>query len=109
MGGCRSKQCDSQVWQGHDRISRAPHPWATWIKRLAFFMLITAAVGIRLAVWIISSLFQSGGSDHGAAKGATADLYISVVFVAILTIVGLSMLKDVSERKTGNRAFDKNR
>jgi len=70
-------------------------------KRLAFFMLITAAIGIRLAVWIMSTLFQSGGGDHGGSSGATADLYISVVFVAILTVVGLSMLKDVLGKENG--------
>jgi len=70
-------------------------------KRLAFFMLITAAAGIRLAVWIMSTLFQSGAGDHGGASGATADLYISIVFVAILTVVGLSMLKDVFGKENG--------
>jgi uncharacterized protein len=70
-------------------------------KKLAFFMLLTAAAGIRLAVWIISTLFQSGGSEHASSKGATADLYISVVFVTILTLVGLSMLKDVLGKESG--------
>ena len=81
--------------------SRAHSTMGNVDKRLAFFMLTTAAVGIWLAVWIISTLFQSGGGDHGAAKGATANLYISVVFVTILTVVGLSMLKDVLGKESG--------
>jgi len=70
-------------------------------KRLALFMLTTAAVGIRLAVWINDTLFRRGGEEHGGAGGATADLYISVVFVTILTVVALAMLKDVLRRKKG--------
>ena len=69
-------------------------------KKLALFMLATAAVGIRLAVWINNTLFQRGGEEHGGAGGATADLYISLVFVTMLTVVALSMLKDVL-RKDG--------
>ncbi|MFQ5484741.1 MAG: sulfite exporter TauE/SafE family protein, partial [Desulfobacterales bacterium] len=58
------------------------------------FVLITAIVGIQLAVWINSFLFK-GGVGHGAAKGAGANLYISLVFVFILSTVSLSMLRDV--------------
>jgi len=60
-------------------------------RKLAIFMLLTAALGIRLAVFINAYLFGSGGK-HGSAG---ADLYISVVFVSILFFVGLSMLRDV--------------
>jgi len=63
-------------------------------KRLAVCVLITAILGIQLAVWINSFLFK-GGSGHGAAKGAGANLYISLVFVLILSLVALSMLRDV--------------
>jgi hypothetical protein len=63
-------------------------------KKLALFLLLTAAGGIRLAVWISSLLFETGG-EHGADKGAGANLYISLVFVGILTAVAISMLKDV--------------
>jgi uncharacterized membrane protein YfcA len=72
-------------------------------KRLALFMLATAAAGIRLAVWINNRLFQGGGGGHGEGGGAVADLYISIVFVSILTVVALSMLKDVL-RKGGEGA-----
>jgi uncharacterized membrane protein YfcA len=59
-------------------------------KKLGIFMLITALVGIRLAVWISSTLF-----DIGEEKGAAANLYISLVFVIFLSIVGVSILLDV--------------
>jgi uncharacterized membrane protein YfcA len=63
-------------------------------KRLALSVLLTAILGIQLAVWINSFLFK-GGSGHGAAQGAGANLYISLVFVFILAAVALSMLRDV--------------
>jgi uncharacterized membrane protein YfcA len=63
-------------------------------KKLAVFILVTAVIGIQIAVGINSFLFK-GGSDHGAAKGAGANLYISLVFAIILSAVALSMLKDV--------------
>jgi len=65
-------------------------------KKLGIFMLITAFLGIRLAVWISSRLF--GMTDSHAAKGAAANLYISVVFVVMLAFVCASMLLDVLRR-----------
>jgi len=67
-------------------------------KKLAIFVLGTAIIGIQLAVFINSFLFK-GGSDHGAAKGAGANLYISLVFAFILSVVALSMLRDVLNKK----------
>jgi len=64
-------------------------------KRLGLFLLITATLGIRLAVWINSLLFHGGGDGHGAGSGAGANLYISVVFISILTVVALSMIRDL--------------
>ena len=68
-------------------------------RKMGFFMLITAAVGIRVAVWISTVLFAGGGDSHGAsgsgAQDAPANLYISVVFVSVLTLVALSMLRDI--------------
>ncbi len=61
-------------------------------KRLAMYLLITAILGVRLAVWINSKLF-AGGGGHGA-KSAGSDLYISAVFIGVLTLVGISMLRD---------------
>jgi uncharacterized membrane protein YfcA len=62
-------------------------------KRLAMYLLATALVGIRLAVWINSLLFAKGDS-HGAGKGAASDLYISAIFIGVLTFVAISMLRD---------------
>src|SRR4030043_206688 len=45
-----------------------------------------------------------GGAGHGAASGAGANLYISAVFIGILTLVALSMLRDLmknTEEGTG--------
>ncbi|MBF0119340.1 MAG: sulfite exporter TauE/SafE family protein [Desulfobacterales bacterium] len=60
-------------------------------KRLSIFMLITAALGIKLAVWAMTFMF----SKEGGAKGAGANLYISLVFVIVLSVVSLSMLRDI--------------
>jgi hypothetical protein len=62
-------------------------------KKLAMYLLVTALVGIRLAVWINSLLFE-GGTGHGEGKSAGADLYISGIFIGVLTFVALSMLRD---------------
>ena len=62
-------------------------------KKLGIFMLITAIIGIRLAVWISTSLF--GISDTHGDKGAAANLYISAVFVLVLIGVAISILLDV--------------
>jgi uncharacterized membrane protein YfcA len=62
-------------------------------KKLGIFMLITAFLGIRLAVWISSKLF--GMSDSHNATGAAANLYISVVFVVMLSFVSISMIIDI--------------
>lgn len=73
-------------------------------KKLAAFLLITAVVGIQVAVWLTSKLFAGGGDNHGAAKGAGANLYISLVFVFILTFVALSMLKDILKHSQNGEA-----
>ena len=70
-------------------------------KKLAMYLLLTAAAGIRLAVWMASMLFEGGGDHGGGDHGAGANLYISLVFVGILVAVGASMLKDVL-RKSGD-------
>lgn len=59
-------------------------------KKLGIFMLITAVIGIRLAVWISSFLFKSGEGE-----GAAANLYISLVFVVFLSVVAVSVLVDI--------------
>ena len=62
-------------------------------KRLAVYLLVTALIGIRLAVWINSKLF-SGGDAHIGGKSAGSDLYISAIFIGVLTFVAISMLRD---------------
>jgi len=69
-------------------------------KKLSIIMLITAAAGIRIAVWMMK-LLTGSGDGHGGGTGAGADLYISLVFVIILSLVSLSMLKDVRKSSTG--------
>lgn len=67
-------------------------------KKLSIFMLITAALGIRIAVMVMKFLFE-GEEGHSASTSAGADLYISLVFVIVLTIVSLSMLRDINKSR----------
>lgn len=64
-------------------------------KKMAVFMLATAAIGVRFAVWV-NTVLIAGHTVGGAVRKETAvNLYISVVFVSILAIVSLSMLRDI--------------
>jgi len=65
-------------------------------RRLGAFLILTSFIGIRFAVWVNSRLFKGGGGgSHGeGGGGAMSNLYISVVFVVILTGVAISMLRD---------------
>jgi uncharacterized membrane protein YfcA len=69
-------------------------------KRLAAFLLITAILGVRLAVWINSKLFAGGGGHAHGAKSAGSDLYISTVFITVLVFVGISMLRDALRKRS---------
>ena len=68
-------------------------------KKLAAYVLVTAIIGIQIAVAINSYLFKGGGDGHGTAKGAGANLYISLVFATILSAVAVSMLRDILKSK----------
>ncbi len=69
-------------------------------KRMGLYLITTSFIGIRIAVWINSRLFEGGGGDgHGAGGSAAADLYISAVFVFILSVVAVSMLRDTMRTK----------
>jgi uncharacterized membrane protein YfcA len=74
-------------------------------RRLGAFLIATSFIGIQVAVWINSTLFASGDS-HGAGGGSAAgDLYISAVFIGILSLVAISMLRDAwSTRLSGGEA-----
>ncbi|MBU0984618.1 MAG: sulfite exporter TauE/SafE family protein [candidate division Zixibacteria bacterium] len=63
-------------------------------KKLGLFQLITAVVGIRLAVLVNEKLFSLGGDSKDAAGSAAGDLYISVVFVVVLLFVSIFILRD---------------
>jgi uncharacterized membrane protein YfcA len=63
-------------------------------RRLGAFLIITSFIGIRLAVWINSTLFEGGGDSHGVGGGAASNLYISLVFACVLSLVAISMLRD---------------
>lgn len=74
-------------------------------KGLSLYMVITSFIGIRLAVWINSTLFHMEGDSHGAGGGsAVSDLYISAVFVLFLSVVAISMLRDVKKKEGGEDA-----
>jgi uncharacterized membrane protein YfcA len=78
-------------------------------KKLSVFMLATAAIGIRLAVWVMKLMFHDGGDSHSTARGAGADLYISVVFVVILAVVSISMLRDIVSSRRAEGEFGPSR
>jgi uncharacterized membrane protein YfcA len=72
-------------------------------KKLAVFMLITAAAGISLAAWLMKISGVGNGGEHGQGGSAGADLYISIVFVVVLSFVSVSMLRDIMHsRKTAD-------
>lgn len=72
-------------------------------KKLGLIMVITSFVGIRFAVWLNSITFKLGGGSHGEGGGSAAgDLYISSVFVVILSLVSISILRDaIRSRENG--------
>jgi uncharacterized membrane protein YfcA len=68
-------------------------------KRLALFMVTTSFIGIRFAVIVNSTLFHMEGDGHGTGGGSAAsDLYISGVFICILSLVAIAMLRDVMKK-----------
>jgi len=77
-------------------------------KRLALFMVTTSFIGIRIAVIINSALFHLEGDGHGTGGGSGAsDLYISGIFICILTLVAVAMLRDVMKKGNDNQPSTK--
>ena len=69
-------------------------------KKLGLYMLITAFIGIRLAVWLNTTMFHLKAGEHGEDSGSAAgDLYISAIFVLILSIVAISILRDALKKR----------
>ncbi len=64
-------------------------------KKLGLFLLITALIGIWAAVQINSMFFKKQG-ESGSAAG---DLYISIVFISILSIVSVLISKDAVKKR----------
>jgi uncharacterized membrane protein YfcA len=64
-------------------------------KRLAIFMLATAAVGINIAVFIMKLMFTRGEGQTEVEAAAASNLYISLIFVLVLALVAISMLRDI--------------
>lgn len=68
-------------------------------RKLAAFMLLTAAIGIRAAVMVMKAMFKGHGAEGASSPGA--DLYISAVFVSVLAVVSVSMLRDILRARGG--------
>ncbi|GBE30437.1 sulfite exporter TauE/SafE [bacterium BMS3Bbin04] len=64
-------------------------------RKLGFYMLIGAFIGVRLAVLVNEMLFHMEGGGHGEGGGSAAgDLYISTLFVVVLSLISASILRD---------------
>ena len=67
-------------------------------KKLAIFLVVPALVAVRVAVWINGRLLHGGGAE-GEGTSALSNLYISLVFVGVLTAVGIFILRDALRSK----------
>lgn len=62
-------------------------------RKLGLYMLASALIGIKLAVWMNTTLYaRQAESGQGSAA---SDLYISLIYVVVLSLVAIGMLKDV--------------
>lgn len=70
-------------------------------RKLGLFMLATALVGVQLAAMVNKSFYPGGGGSSQVKFDSPAgDLYISVIFVVVLSIISIWMLHDfVKSRK----------
>ncbi|MBF0564362.1 MAG: sulfite exporter TauE/SafE family protein [Nitrospirae bacterium] len=71
-------------------------------KKMGFYLLVTAAIGINAAVYVNKFFFEKMGKDG-------SDLYVSAFFIIMLSIIGTFMLKDAlrSKRQPGTGPTDK--
>lgn len=63
--------------------------------KLGLSMIIGLLSGVQAAVYINEMIFKSLGK-------AGSDLYISIIFVSVLSVLALFILKDVRKTKLGN-------
>ncbi len=64
-------------------------------KKLGLYLLVTALIGVRLAAWLNSYLFELNKDASSKAAGAAGDLYISGLYVVVLSVISIAMLIDV--------------
>ncbi len=57
-------------------------------------MLITAFIGIAIAAHVNAALFKLKGGGHGSGGSPAGDLYISAIFVVVLSLISVSILRD---------------
>jgi hypothetical protein len=62
-------------------------------RKLGLYMLLAALIGIRAAVWVNTHFYKL--SQSKGAEAAAGDLYISVVYIAVLALVSLGMIRDL--------------
>ncbi len=72
-------------------------------KKLGLFMAVTALIGVQLAVELNKYLFNLSKAP-GASKsaGSAGDLYVSVLFVVVLSVISISMFIDVIRTRHPN-------
>ncbi len=66
-------------------------------KKLGLYLVATSFIGIRIAVWLNSMLFNLG-SGKGSSSSAAGDLYISCVFAFVLSLVSIMILRDALKK-----------
>jgi len=69
-------------------------------KKLGLFLAVTALIGVRLAVELNKYLFNLSKSP-GATKahGSAGDLYVSALFVIVLSVISISMFFDIARER----------
>ncbi len=63
-------------------------------RRLGLALVITGFVGVCIATYIQDLIFGAPDASQGQSQSAASDLYISLVFILILGVLGVSILRD---------------